>query len=64
MIGQNLPQLGKRRQIFEHCELAVGIAGIVPGAEFDGVDVERREFLENRRQRELRQQCSEDSDAH
>ncbi len=40
------------------------VAGIVAGAEFDGVDLQRLEFLENRGQRKLRQQGSEDSNAH
>jgi hypothetical protein len=64
VIGQNPLQLGERRPIFQHGELAVGIAGIVSRAEFDRIDMERREFLEDRRQWKLRQQGGKDSDTH
>ena len=57
-------KLGEGCGIFEHRELAVRIAGIVSRGEFDGVDLQRREFLENRGQRKLRQQGSKDSNAH
>ena len=40
------------------------IARIVAGAEFDSVDLQRLKFLENRRQRKLRQQGREHSNAH
>ncbi len=64
VVGENLLELGEGRGIFEHREFAVRIAGIVSGGEFDGVDLERREFLENRGQRKLGQQGSKDSNAH
>ena len=64
VIGQNFLELGQGGGIFEHREFAVGIAGIVAGAELDGIDLQRLEFLENRGQRKLRQQGSEDSNAH
>jgi len=64
VIGQNSLKLGKSRGIFEHRELAVRIAGIVPRAEFDGFDMERRLFLENRDQPKLRRQGRKDSNTH
>ena len=51
MIGQHLLKLGEGCGIFEHRELAVRIAGIVSRAQFNRVNVERFEFIENRGQR-------------
>ena len=64
VIGQNFLKLGEGGGVFEHRELAVRIARIVAGAEFDGIDLERYEFLQNRSQRKLRQQRRKDSNAH
>jgi hypothetical protein len=64
VIGQNVVKLGEGSGIFEHREFAVRIARIVSGSEFDCVDVERREFLENGCQRKFGQQGSEDSNTH
>ena len=64
VIGQNLPKVGEGGGIFDHGELAVSIAGIIASAEFDGIDLERLEFLKNGGQRKLREQGREDSNAH
>jgi hypothetical protein len=47
VIGQDLMKLRERSGIFEHRELAVGVAHVISGAQFDGINVERRELLEN-----------------
>ena len=54
VIGQNFLKLGEPGSIFEHRQLAVRVAGIIPRAEFDGFDLKRLEFLQNGRQRKLR----------
>jgi hypothetical protein len=40
------------------------IADVISSAQFDGVNLERCEFLENQTEWQLRQQGSEDSNAH
>ena len=42
----------------------MGIAHVVSSGQFNRIDLQRCEFLENRDQRQLRQQGSEDSNAH
>lgn len=64
MIGQDFLELRERGGILEHGELAVGVAHIVPGAQFDSRDLDCREFLENHGKWQLRKQGSEDSYAH
>ena len=54
VIGQNFLELSQGVGIFQHRELAVRVARIVSRAEFHGVDLQRRKFLEHRRQRKLR----------
>ena len=64
MVGQDLLELSQCRRIFEHRELAVSVAYIVSRGQFDGINMQRREFLEDDRQRQLRQQRSKDPNAH
>src|ERR1700733_1951668 len=42
----------------------MGIAHIIAGPKFDGVNMKSREFLEDLSQRQLRQQRGKDSNAH
>ena len=53
VVGENLLELGERCGILQHRKLAVRIAGIISRAEFDGINLERREFLQDRGQRKL-----------
>jgi hypothetical protein len=64
VVGQHFLELAEGRGILEHREFAVRVARIVSRGEFDGIDLQRRKLLENRGQRKLRQQRSEDSNAH
>src|SRR5258708_4223069 len=63
-VGQNLLKFGEGSGIFEHREFAVRVARIVSGGEFDGIDLQSREFLKNRGQRKLRQQGGKHSYTH
>ena len=47
LIVQLLFEFVELRPVIEHGELAVRIAGIVPGAEFHGIDMEACQLLEN-----------------
>jgi hypothetical protein len=64
VVGEDFAEFGESFGVVEHGELAVRVAGIVAGAEFNGVDVERLDLIENGRQRQLREQRGKDSDFH
>src|SRR5579872_102264 len=64
VIVNHFPEIGQCRRILEHRNFAMCIAHIISSGEFDGIYMECCEFLENIRQRHLRQQGSEDSNAH
>jgi hypothetical protein len=64
MVGEDFAEFGESLRVVEHGELAVRVAGIIAGAEFDGVDVEGFEFVEDSGQGKLGEQRGEDSDLH
>jgi hypothetical protein len=64
MIGKRLFEYIERSRIVEHGELAVRIAGIVAGAEFNGIDAQGFEFCENAIEWQLREQRSKDANLH
>jgi hypothetical protein len=64
VIGQDLLELSQCCGILEHRGLAMSIAHVVARGQFDGINMERCEFLKDDRQRQLRQQRSEDPNAH
>jgi hypothetical protein len=63
-IGEELLEFGKGFGVVEHGELAVRVAGIIAGAEFDSVDVKGLELVENGREWKLGEERGEDSDFH
>ena len=63
-IGEKLLEFGEGLGVVEHGELAVRVAGIIAGAEFDGVDVEGFELVEDGGEWKLGEQRGEDSDFH
>src|SRR5581483_9862103 len=64
VIVEDLFEIGERRTIFQHRELAVRIAYVVSGAKFNRLYIQRGKLLENRGQRQLRQQRGKHSDTH
>jgi len=48
MIGHNLLELTECGGVLEHREFAVCVAGIVTSSELYGINLQRRQFLENR----------------
>jgi len=56
--------LGQRLAIVEQGQRAVRIARIVAGPEFDGMNAQALQFLENLNQRKLAEEGSEDADFH
>jgi hypothetical protein len=50
--------------VFEHRQFAVGVAGVVPGTELDGIDPVGFQLLEDFTQRELGQQGSKYASSH
>jgi hypothetical protein len=56
VVFETLFEFFKRRSVIEHGQLAVRIAWIVAGAEFDGRNVEGFQFGDNRSKGELGQE--------
>ena len=63
-IGEELLKFGEGFGVVEHGELAVRVAGIIAGTEFDGVDVKGLKLVENSRERQLGEERGKDSDFH
>jgi hypothetical protein len=63
-IGEELLEFSESFGVVEHRQLAMRVAGIIAGAEFDGVDVEGLEFVEDSGERQLGEERGEDSDFH
>jgi hypothetical protein len=64
VVLQLLLKLFQFTLALEHRQLAVRIAGVVTGAQFNRVDVERLELLDDFIKGELRKQGSETSNSH
>ena len=45
MVGEDFFEIGEGGGVFEHGKFAMGVAGIISGAEFNGIDLERLEFF-------------------
>ncbi len=54
VVGEFLLELFQRDAILQHRQLAMRIAGIISGAQFDGRDVQGAQFFEHFFERELR----------
>jgi len=63
-IGEELLEFGEGFGVVEHGKLAMRVAGIIAGSEFNGVDVQAFELVENSRKRQLGEERGEDSDFH
>jgi hypothetical protein len=47
VVGENPLKLGEGRSVFQHRELAMRIAHVVPRGKFHGINMQFRKFLEN-----------------
>src|SRR5581483_8245632 len=64
VIVEEFLEAAQSRTVLDHGKLAMRVADIISGGEFDGMDVQFRQFVEHLIKRELRKQGREDSNAH
>ncbi len=64
MIGEDLAKFVECLRVVEHGELAMRVARIIACPQLDRVDVKSLELVENRGQRQLREQWGKDADFH
>src|ERR1051325_3109854 len=64
VVRQLLLEVDQLRGLFEHRKLAVGITGIIAGAELHRIDVEALQLFQHVVKRHLRQKSGKNADSH
>src|SRR5439155_13570702 len=64
VVGKLLLEVEQLRYFVQHRELAVRVAGIIARAQFDRIDIDALQFLQNVVERHLRQQGGKYTDSH
>ena len=64
VVGEESLEPVELGRIVEHGQLAVRVAGIIAGTEFDGIDVQLLQLLEDFLERKLAEKRSKDANFH